>query len=230
VVSYALLYQLIARAREYMPDKVGDLEKALAALENSYPQVGAPVRAVYAGRVALVAITGGSNVSGFINPVYRLAEKAHKAGAQILVDCAQLAPHRKVDVLPHADPRHLDYVTLSAHKLYAPFGSGALVGRRVTFENGDPEYRGGGQVDIVTLDSVVWSAPPERDESGSPNTVGAVALAAAVQQLQAVGMEQVAAHEADLTAYTLPRLQKVPGLRIFGDADPACATSRRFHS
>ncbi len=180
----------------------------------------------YAGRVALVAITGGSNVSGFITPVYRLAEKAHAAGAQILVDCAQLAPHRKVDMLPHDDPRHLDYVTLSAHKLYAPFGTGALVGRRDAFECGDPDYRGGGQVDIVTLDSVVWSTPPERDEAGSPNTVGAVALAAAVRQLQAVGMEQVAAHEADLTAYALSRLKNVPGLHIFGDAEPSRAASR----
>ena len=84
-------------------------------------------------------------------------KKPTRPGAQILVDCAQLAPHRKVDMLPHDDPRHLDYVTLSAHKLYAPFGTGALVGRRETFEQGEPEYRGGGQVDIVTLDSVAWS-------------------------------------------------------------------------
>jgi selenocysteine lyase/cysteine desulfurase len=129
-------------------------------------------------------------------------------------------------MLSHADPRHLDYVTLSAHKLYAPFGTGALVGRRETFERGDPEYRGGGQVDIVTLDSVVWSTPPERDEAGSPNVIGAVALAAAVRQLQAVGMEQVAAHEAELTAYALPRLAGVPGLRVFGDPDPGRAASR----
>ncbi len=180
----------------------------------------------YSKRVALVAITGGSNVSGFINPVYRLAEKAHAAGAQILVDCAQLAPHRKVDMLPAEDPRHLDYVTLSAHKLYAPFGTGALVGRRDTFQQGAPDYRGGGQVDIVTLDSVAWSDAPERDEAGSPNTVGAVALSAALCQLQAVGMDQVAAHEAELTAYALPRLLGVPGLHIYGDTDPAQAASR----
>lgn len=180
----------------------------------------------YRGQVALVAVTGGSNVSGYINPVYRLAEKAHAAGAQILVDCAQLAPHRKVDMLAAGDPRHLDYVTLSAHKLYAPYGTGALVGRRETFERGAPEYRGGGQVEIVTLDQVVWSAPPEREEAGSPNTVGAVALAAAVRQLQAVGMAQVAAHEAELTTYALPRLKKVPGLRLYGDPDPARAANR----
>lgn len=180
----------------------------------------------YAGRVALVAVTGGSNVSGYINPIYRLAEKAHAAGAYMLADCAQLSPHRKVDMLPHDDPRHLDFVTLSAHKLYAPFGTGALVGQRAVFDSGEPDYRGGGQVEIVTLDTVAWSGAPERDEAGSPNTVGAVALAAAVRQLQAVGMDQVAQHEADLTAYALPRLLKVPGLRIYGDADPSLAAAR----
>ncbi len=164
----------------------------------------------YGKRVALVAITGASNVTGYINPIHRLAEKAHAAGAQILVDCAQLAPHRKVDMRPLDDPAHLDYVTISAHKMYAPFGTGALVGRRDTFEQGDPDQRGGGTVEIVTLDDVVWAGPPDRDEAGSPNTVGAVALAAAMHQLSAIGMEKVAEHEAELTEYALERLAKIP--------------------
>ena len=180
----------------------------------------------FAGRVALVAVTGASNVTGWINPVYRLAEKAHAAGAQILVDCAQLAPHRPVDLRPHDQADHLDYVTLSAHKLYAPFGTGALVGPRETFARGEPDMRGGGEVEIVTLDEVEWSAPPERDEAGSPNTVGAVAMAAAVRQLQAVGMEQVAHHEAELTAYALRRLGEVPGLRVFGSSDVQQVSAR----
>ncbi|HSB66421.1 MAG TPA: aminotransferase class V-fold PLP-dependent enzyme, partial [Anaerolineales bacterium] len=90
----------------------------------------------YADHLALVAITGASNVTGYLTPIHRLAEKAHAAGAQILVDCAQLAPHRKVDVRPLGDPAHLDFVTISAHKMYAPFGTGALVGRRDVFERG----------------------------------------------------------------------------------------------
>ncbi len=180
----------------------------------------------YAGRVALVSVTGGSNVSGYINPIYWMAAKAHAAGAQILVDCAQLAPHRPIDMKPHRDPAHLDYVSISAHKLYAPFGTGALVGRRETFTQGSPEYRGGGQVEIVTLEDVAWSQPPEREEAGSPNTVGAVALAAAVRQLEAVGMQQVAQHEAELTAYALARLKEVPGVQIFGDSDSATAADR----
>jgi cysteine desulfurase/selenocysteine lyase len=180
----------------------------------------------YASRLALVSITGASNVSGFINPIHRLAEKVHRVGAQIAVDCAQLAPHRAIDMLPLADPAHLDYVMLSAHKLYAPFGTGALVGRRDTFENGDPDLQGGGEVEIVTVNQVVWSDPPERDEAGSPNTVGAIALAAAICQLEAVGMDEVAAHEADLTEYTLNKIKKIRGVTIYGDDNPEAASTR----
>lgn len=180
----------------------------------------------YGKRVALVAITGASNVTGYLNPIHRLAEKAHTAGAQIIVDCAQLAPHRKVEMGALDDPGHLDYVSISAHKMYAPFGTGALVGRRGTFEQGDPDMRGGGTVEIVTLDDVVWAEPPEREEAGSPNTVGAVALAAAVTQLEAIGMETVAGHEASLTAYALEKLGSLPGIHLFGDTHPERARQR----
>jgi cysteine desulfurase/selenocysteine lyase len=180
----------------------------------------------YAGRVALVAISGASNVTGFISPIHRLAEKAHTAGAQILIDCAQLAPHRKLDMLPLDDPKHLDYIAISAHKMYAPFGTGALVGRKDTFSTGDPEVRGGGTVEIVTLNEVVWAPPPDREEAGSPNTVGAVALAAAIRQLETIGMDNIAQHEAELTAYALQRLSTVPGIFIFGDQDPENVAER----
>jgi len=155
-----------------------------------------------------------------------MAEKAHHAGAQIMVDCAQLAPHRKVNLLPLDDPAHLDYIALSAHKMYAPFGSGALIGRRDIFEQGDPDLRGGGQVEIVTKQQVVWSAPPEREEAGSPNTIGAVAMAAAAAQLAQIGMDSVAAHEADLTAYALRKLQSLSGIHIYGDPRPEFADQR----
>ena len=180
----------------------------------------------YQSKVALVAITGASNVTGILNPTHRLAEKVHAVGAQILVDCAQYAPHRRVDMLELDNPAHFDYVTLSGHKMYAPFGTGALVGRRDTFEQGDPEYRGGGEVEIVTLEQVVWSEPPERDEAGSPNTIGAVAMAAAICQLQSVGMDEVARHEAELTSYAIPRLSKIPKLHLYGEMDPARAAER----
>jgi cysteine desulfurase/selenocysteine lyase len=180
----------------------------------------------YSSQIALVALTGASNVTGYLNPIHRLAEKVHAIGAMFLVDCAQLAPHRKINMLPLDDPAHLDFISLSAHKLYAPFGTGALVGRTDVFEQGDPDMTGGGTVEIVTLDSVVWSAPPERDEAGSPNVVGAVALAAAIRQLQAVGMNQVAQHEANLTRYTLEKLALLKDVVVYGDPDPANVEAR----
>jgi len=178
------------------------------------------------GRVRLVAVAGASNVTGYINPVQRIAEKAHAAGAQVLVDAAQLAPHRSLDMRRLGDPDGVDYMVLSAHKMYAPFGTGALIGRRDTFLQGDPDLVGGGTVDIVTLDDVLWTGLPDREEGGSPNVVGAVALGRAVQCLQEMGMEAVAGHEAALTAYLLRQLADVPRVRIFGDNDPNRAAQR----
>jgi selenocysteine lyase/cysteine desulfurase len=182
--------------------------------------------ATYAGKVKLVAITGASNVTGHLPDIHRLAEKAHQAGAQILVDAAQLAPHRRIAMGALDDPAHLDYVTLSAHKMYAPFGTGALIGRRDTFEQGEPEYRGGGTIELVTVDLVEWAGPPDRDEAGSPNVVGAVALAAAIRVINKLGMDVIAEHEAELTAYALDALSSIEGLHIYGDTDPANAVHR----
>lgn len=180
----------------------------------------------HAGRVRLLAVTGGTNVTGLMPDVHRLAERVHAAGAQIFVDCAQLAPHRAINIGRLADPRHLDYVALSAHKMYAPFGTGALVGRRDTFEQGEPEQRGGGTIAFVSPSAVDWAHGPDRDEAGSPNVVGAVALAAAIVALQRVGMDTIARHEAELTADLLARLATIPGVQVYGDRDPARAAQR----
>ena len=180
----------------------------------------------HAGRVKLVAVTGASNVTGYLKPIHRLAEKAHAAGARILVDAAQLAPHRAIDMRPDDDPGHLDFVALSAHKMYAPYGTGALVGPIEVFGQGTPDVVGGGTVDIVTVDDVRWAGPPDRDEAGSPNVVGAVALAQAILCLQEIGMEALAHHEAELTAHALRRLRDIDGVEIYGLADPERAGER----
>lgn len=180
----------------------------------------------YAGRVRLVAVSGGSNVTGTIPAIHRLAVLAHAAGAEIAVDAAQLAPHRAIDLGGLADPAHIDYVAFSGHKLYAPFGGGALVGRADTFAEGAPDLVGGGAVATVTAEDVVWAEGSARDEAGTPNVIGAVSLAAAINVLESIGLDAIAAHEAELTAYALQRLAEVPGLRIYGDSDPAHAAER----
>ena len=179
--------------------------------------------AKYGERVELVAVTGASNVSGFITPIHRLARKAHSVGAMILVDAAQLAPHRQLNMKADDDPEHLDFVVLSAHKMYAPFGTGALIGPKAFFLQDPPEYRGGGTVDVVTLDDVAWAGMPDRDEAGSPNVVGAVAMAAAIQVLMEASMDNIAAHEEELISYALERLGRIPGVKIYGETNPARA-------
>jgi selenocysteine lyase/cysteine desulfurase len=180
----------------------------------------------YGSRVALVAVTGASNVTGFIQPIHRLARKAHEVGARILIDAAQLAPHRPIDMKADDDPEHLDFVVLSAHKMYAPFGTGALIGPKQVFLEGSPEYPGGGTVDVVTLEDVHWAGTPDRDEAGSPNVVGAVAMAAAAQALMDVGLENIAAHEEHLVTYILQKLSSIPGIQIYGEKDPEKAKER----
>jgi cysteine desulfurase/selenocysteine lyase len=182
--------------------------------------------AQYGKRVKLLAITGASNVTGVINPIHELAELAHSHGARILVDAAQLAPHRRIHIGPAGDSGHIDFLVASAHKLYAPFGTGVLIGPEAVFAEGAPDYSGGGTVEIVTEDDVFWNSPPDRDEAGSPNVLGAVAMAAACRALEEIGMERLAAHEADLTRYTLAALAAVEGIEIYGDHDPDRAGQR----
>jgi selenocysteine lyase/cysteine desulfurase len=160
---------------------------------------------------ALLAVTGASNVTGWLPPLDAVIDAAHRRGVPVVVDAAQLAPHRPLPVAA-------DYVAFSGHKLYAPFGSGALVGRRDTFETGDPFLAGGGAVDLVDLDEVVWTTPPDREEAGSPNVVGAVALHAAIDAVEAVGWERIAVHEQVLGDKLRAGLAGIPGVRLLGPA------------
>lgn len=214
--SNDLPWRARARVEHVRADDLGRLDEAhLDALLK-----------LHAGRVRMIAVTGGSNVTGCMPDIHRIAARAHAAGAQIFVDAAQLASHRPIEMRALDDPAHLDHIAISAHKMYAPYGTGALIGRRDTFERGAPEQRGGGTVKYVSLDDVAWADAPERDEAGSPNVVGAVALAAAAKALARAGMDRVAEHEAALTAHALARLAAIPGVRVYGDADPAHAADR----
>jgi len=142
----------------------------------------------------------------------------HAVGGRILVDAAQLAAHRPIDMRSHDDRGHLDFVVCSAHKMYAPFGTGALVAPRCAF-GPVPDQTGGGTVNAVTTDAVMWADLPDREEAGSPNVIGAIALAAATRALSEIGLDRIAAHEIELTRYATSRLSAIAGLRIHGPAD-----------
>jgi selenocysteine lyase/cysteine desulfurase len=169
-------------------------------------------------RIKLLAVTGASNVTGHINDIYHLAELAHEHKAMIMVDGAQLVPHHQVDLKDNGHPQHIDFIAFSGHKIYAPFGTGVLIGPRDFFLNGDPDHVGGGTVDMVTGDKAFWTDLPEREEAGSPNVVGAFALARTLQYLEKIGMEKLSAYENDLCAYALQQLKTVPGIIVYGSA------------
>lgn len=158
---------------------------------------------------ALLAVTGASNVTGWLTPLDEIIGAAHQRGVPVMVDAAQLAPHRPL-------PAAADFVAFSGHKMYAPFGCGALIGPRHLFETGDPFLAGGGAVDLVGLDEVVWTAPPDREEAGSPNVIGAVALHAAIDAIGAVGWEAIAAHERELAHLLSDGLRSIHGVRLLG--------------
>lgn len=169
----------------------------------------------YNKRVKLVSITGCSNVTGYINDIHHIASMAHKYGSKILVDAAQLAPHRSVNMSGFKDDDFIDFLAFSAHKMYAPFGTGVLIGPRSTFEKGDPEYRGGGNVLAVSRSEVYWADPPEKDESGTPNVVGAFALAESIKILTEIGLDNIKKHELELTKYTLEGLNSIKNLEFY---------------
>jgi selenocysteine lyase/cysteine desulfurase len=154
----------------------------------------------------LVAVTGASNVTGEIWPIADIARIAHNNGARILVDAAQLAPHAPIDM--HRDG--IDFLALSGHKLYAPYGAGALIGERDWLSAGDPFLRGGGAVKVVTLDDTVWAELPDRQEAGSPNVIGAVALGVACDTLASAGMDRIAAEERALLDHARAVLGAIP--------------------
>ena len=170
----------------------------------------------------LVAATGASNVTGEIWPVAEIARVAHQYGARLLVDAAQLAPHAPIDMQRDG----IDYLALSGHKLYAPYGAGALIGERDWLSAGDPFLRGGGAVKLVTVEETLWAELPDRQEAGSPNVIGAVALGVACDTLTTAGMARIAAEESTLLDYARERLAGDRGLRALPGLARRASTRR----
>ena len=175
-------------------------------LEGLEPLVGPKTR--------LVAVTHVSNVLGTINPIRRIVEMAHARGARVLVDGAQAAPHLKVDV----QALGCDFYAFSGHKMYGPPGIGVLYGRSELLEEMPPWQGGGDMILSVSFEKTVYNKLPWKFEAGTPNMVGAVGLAAAIDFLAGLGHAALAAHEADVFDYGLRQLSLVPGLRLIGTA------------
>jgi cysteine desulfurase / selenocysteine lyase len=171
----------------------------------------------YSGYVKLVTVSGASNVTGIINPIHEVAKLAHKYNSKILVDGAQLVPHVPFDMKPTNSPEHIDYLVFSAHKMYAPFGVGVLIGPIDIFRYGEPDYKGGGTVDSVTHKFVYWSEPPEKEEAGTPNVMGVVALLSSIRTLNTIGMNNIDKYEKSLAKYATDRLMTIKNLKLYGN-------------
>ncbi|WP_028971678.1 aminotransferase class V-fold PLP-dependent enzyme [Sporomusa ovata] len=177
-----------------------DLESKLQAYEN---------------RVKLVTVAGASNVTGYVNPINKIARLAHQYGAKILVDGAQWVPHMPVDMKPVNSPEHIDYLVFSAHKMYAPFGTGVLIGPKETFEKAVPVYQGGGAVGLVSHQTIEWDNPPAKYEAGTPNMMGVLALTTAMDTLSKLDLNIIYQHERELIGYAINGLSTIPGITLY---------------
>ncbi len=163
-------------------------------------------------RTKIVAVVHVSNTFGTVNPVAEIARHAHAQRARVLVDGAQSAPHRPVNVRELG----VDFFGFTGHKMLAPMGTGGLWARRDLLEEMDPFEGGGEMISDVWLDHATWNEVPWKFEAGTMNVGGSIALGVAVDYLEKIGMDAVAAHEREITAYAMERLREIPGLHIMG--------------
>lgn len=171
-------------------------------------------RSLMSPRTKLVSITHVSNVLGTVNPVSQIISEAHSHGIPVAVDGAQSVPHIKVNVKELG----ADFYALSGHKIYGPTGIGVLYGRRELLEK-MPPYQGGGEmIKRVTFEKTTYNELPFKFEAGTPDYVGSIALASALDYVQTIGMDEIARYESELCSYALDRLLAIPGMRIIGQA------------
>jgi cysteine desulfurase / selenocysteine lyase len=168
------------------------------------------------GNVRLVAFTGASNVLGTLNPVREMTAKAHNQGARVVVDAVQVVPHMPVDVKDW----DADWISVAGHKMLAPTGTGFLWGKMELLEEMEPTYFGGSMISEAHLTGAKWAECPAKFEAGTPNIADFIAYGAAVDYLNAIGMENVYAHEKLLTEYAWEKMSQVEGVRLFGPRQP----------
>ncbi len=191
--------------------RTGAVLKYIPINENGELDLSDPDK-YFTPRTRIVSLTHISNVLGTINPVKKLAEKAHGVGAVFIVDGAQGVPHMKVDV----QNLDCDFYAFSGHKMLGPTGVGILWGKMGQLVNMDPFMGGGEMIEAVTMESSTWNSVPYKFEAGTPNFAQAVGLGAAVDYLADITMEKIAEHEKELTNYALDKLDKIEGLRLHG--------------
>ena len=200
-------WQMLAQRREanlrYIPtDLEGQID--LVEYERMFNQ-----------RTRLVAITHMSNVLGVIAPIADLIQVAHAHDVPVLVDGAQSVPHLEINV----EQTDVDFLAFSGHKMLAPTGIGVLYGKESLLDAMEPLFGGGGMINVVDLQHSTWTGLPEKFEGGTPNIAGAIGLGAAVDYLNELGMNVIAAHEQELTKYALGVLSDLEDVKVFGPTE-----------
>jgi cysteine desulfurase/selenocysteine lyase len=173
-----------------------------------------------ANQIKLVAVTGASNVTGWMPDVHAIARMAHEHGALIALDCAQLLAHRAIDVRAPDDPEHIDFVAAAGHKAYAPFGASFLYGPRWLLDEAPPYLPGGGTASRVTALGVEFVNSPDRHQGGTPNIGGVIALAESLRFLERIGMDRIREHERELVRAAMTGLRAIDGVTVYGPEDP----------
>ena len=171
------------------------------------------------GKIRFVCVTAASNVTGYVNDIHRIAKLAHRNGAKIIVDGAQIVSHRAVNMLGERPDENIDFFLFSAHKMYSPFGGGAVVGLKEVLDKHIPQFYGGGMVEAVYDDSVCYAAAPDSYEAGSPNYPGVVGMLRAIEILQSIGFGYIKRYEQFLMRRTIAGLKKLPGVILYGDCE-----------
>ena len=208
IVPWQLLAEQVGAVIKVIPvDEAGNLDlEVLKGLLNK--------------RSRIVAVTQLSNVTGTINPIRQIADLAHQAGALVVVDGAQAAPHLRV----HVGELGCDFFACSGHKMLGPTGIGVLYGRRELLESMPPYQGGGGMIGSVSFEGTTYAPIPGRFEAGTPHISGAIGMAAAVRYLEEVGPAAAHRHESELLSLATAALKDIPGLRLIG-AGPGPRTS-----
>lgn len=188
-------------------DKLGrinidDIEKEL--IENN-------------GEIKYVTVTAASNVTGYINPINDIARLCHKHDAKIIVDAAQLVAHKSINMKGNDKSEQIDFLTFSAHKAYAPFGSGAIIGLTEYLSNVEPFLIGGGCVEGVFDKDVIWNEQPHRLEAGTQNFFGVLAMAESLKELKKIGFENIFTHEKQIKNYIINEIKKINKVIVYGD-------------
>jgi len=175
---------------------------------------------VHRGKIKFVTVTAASNVTGYMNDVHYIAKLAHAHGALMIVDGAQIAAHHRFSLLGETPEENIDFFLFSAHKMYSPYGGGGIVGRKDILDQHVPAFYGGGMVDSVSDDSVVYHDAPDSFEAGSPNYPGVVGMLKAMDILKSeIGFDYLESHEQRLMEKAINRLKGIPGVVLYGDSD-----------